>query len=252
MVSIITPTYNCGRFIARTIESVLAQTYQDWEMIIVDDCSTDDTEAIVRAYINKNARVKYYCLEKNSGAAAARNKAITLATGKYIAFLDSDDIWQPTKLERQVAFMEKNAYAFTYHAYEEIDEQDERLGILVSGRKHVGRLAMKSCCWPGCLSVMYDREKIGLVQIADIKKNNDMAMWLKIIEKADCYLLAESLALYRRRRGSITPTSNWTKTVWIYRLFREAERLNPVSATFWTAMNIVGSLVKKMFYVREL
>ena len=252
MVSIITPTYNCGRFIAETIESVLAQTYQDWEMLIVDDCSTDDTEAIVRAYINKDTRVKYHCLEHNSGAAVARNTALSMAKGQYIAFLDSDDLWLPTKLERQIAFMEANHYAFTYHEYEEIDEESQTLGIYVSGLTHVGPFAMKSCCWPGCLSVMYDQNIIGLVQIPNIKKNNDTAMWLQAIKKADCYLLKEDLARYRRRRGSITPTRSWKKTEWIYRLFREAESLNPISAAFWTAMNIVGSIVKKTFFVRKL
>lgn len=250
LVSIITPTWNCGRFIAETIESVLAQTYSNWEMLIVDDCSTDNTKEIVERY--NDPRIHYHCLERNSGAAIARNTALKMAKGRWIAFLDSDDLWTPEKLERQLRFMTKNGYAFTYHEYIEIDEQDKELGVKVSGRNHVGRFGMYSCCWPGCLSVMYDADKIGLVQINDVKKNNDTALWLKVIQKADCHLLKENLAKYRRRKGSITPPSIKARVLWHYRLFRDAEEMNPVMSTFWMGMNIFGNLYKKMFYVKKV
>ena len=108
LVSIITPTYNCGRFIAETIESVQAQTYTNWEMIIIDDCSTDHTDEIVAMYSERDSRIKYHCLKRNSGAAIARNTALRMAVGRWIAFLDSDDLWHPEKLERQVKFMIDN------------------------------------------------------------------------------------------------------------------------------------------------
>ena len=107
LVSVITPTYNCAKFIGETIESVQAQTYQQWEMIIVDDCSTDNTKEIVDKYIKEDSRIKYFCLENNSGAAVARTKAMELANGEYMAFLDSDDIWPEEKLKKQLAFMKK-------------------------------------------------------------------------------------------------------------------------------------------------
>lgn len=251
LVSIITPTYNCGEYIAKTIESVIAQTFTNWEMIIVDDCSTDDTCRIVLDYFSKDSRIKYFCLETNSGAAVARNTALQMANGRWIAFLDSDDLWEPTKLERQIAFMKDNDYAFSYHDYIEIDEYGNELGIYVSGKRRVSKLDMFACCWPGCLSVIYDAKKIGLIQIGDVKRNNDTAMWLQIIRKADCYLLKESLARYRRRKNSITPKPLW-KRIWAhYPLFRVAEKMNPIAATFWVFMNLVGNMYKKIVYITK-
>lgn len=249
LVSIIMPTYNCGRFIHESIRSVLAQTYKDWELIIVDDCSTDNTAEIVGQYTDP--RIRYMRNERNMGAALTRNRALREAKGRYIAFLDSDDLWLPEKLEKQIAFMEQNGYAFTYHEYTEIDEDSKPLGVYVSGKRQVDPWGMKSCCWPGCLTVMYDTQVVGHIQIPDIKKNNDSAMWLQIIKKADCYLLPENLAQYRRRTGSITPSSIWKKIGWHYILFRQGAGMNPVAATFWMIMNIVGNSYKKIKYIKQ-
>lgn len=251
-VSIITPTYNCARFIAQTIESVQAQTFTDWEMIISDDCSTDDTLKVIEPYLNSDARIKYICNDKNSGAAITRNNALRVAQGRWIAFLDSDDLWMPEKLEQQIAFMESNDYAFSYHEYEEISEAGEPLGVYVSGKRRVGKFDMFACCWPGCLAVMYDTTRIGLIQINDVRKNNDTAMWLKVVRKADCYLLKSNLARYRRRQGSITPPSIKERILWHYRLFRDAEEMSVIGATFWMCVNIVGNLYKKIFFVHKL
>ena len=135
LVSIIMPTYNCGRFIKESIDSVLAQTYTDWELLIVDDCSTDDTTDVVASF--KDPRIHYQCNEHNSGAAVTRNTALRMAKGRWVAFLDSDDLWLPNKLETQIAFMDKNNYAFTYHEYDEIDEESKPIGVHVGGKKHV-------------------------------------------------------------------------------------------------------------------
>lgn len=245
------PSYKCGKFIEKSIKSVQAQTYQNWELIIVDDCSGDGTVDIVLKLKNNDNRISIYQNCSNSGAAITRNTALQNAKGRWIAFLDSDDLWEPTKLEKQIKFMEENEYAFTYHEYKEIDEQDNELGIYVSGKMHVGKFDMFACCWPGCLTVMYDVEKIGLIQINDIKKNNDTAMWLKVIQKADCYLLKECLGKYRRRANSITPKPLW-KRIWAhYPLFRVAEKMNPFWATFWVGMNVLGNAYKKYKYVKH-
>ena len=243
------PTYNCARFIRESIDSVLAQTYTNWELIIVDDSSTDNTAEMIANF--NDPRIHYLRNEQNEGAALTRNKALRAVKGRYIAFLDSDDLWHPDKLERQIAFMEQNGYAFTYHEYTEIDESSNPIGIYVSGKKHVRPFDMYCCCWPGCLSVVYDAKNIGLIQIPDIRKNNDSAMWLQAIRKADCYLLPENLAQYRRRTGSITPTSVWKKIGWHYILFRQGAGMNPVAATFWMIMNIVGNSYKKIKYVKR-
>ena len=251
LVSIITPSYNCGRFVEETIKSIQAQTYTDWELLFQDDCSTDDTREIVERFAAEDSRIKYECNSQNSGAAITRNNALKRATGKWIAFLDSDDLWLPEKLEKQIQFMERNEYAFTYHEYTEMTEEGEDNGIYVSGIKKVGKFAMYACCWPGCLSVMYDHEKIGQIQINDIRKNNDTAMWLKVIHSAPCYLLKENLARYRRRKGSIPPPTLWQRIWAHYPLFRVAEDMNPVNATFFTLLNVFGNAYKKFFYVRR-
>ncbi len=251
MVSIITPTYNCGRFIAETIERVQSQTYGDWEMIIVDDCSSDNTKEIVERYQKNDARIHYHCLEKNSGAAVARNTALKLARGKWIAFLDSDDLWSPDKLEKQIDFMVSHDYHFSYTQYEEIDEEDNPLGVFVSGPRHINKIGMFSYCWPGCLTVMYDREKVGLIHIPDIKKNNDYAMWLKVIKKADCYLLKENLAKYRKRRGSISSGGYTSLIKWHYRLFRIVESSPQPIAAILTLNNLFWGVIKKLFYVKK-
>lgn len=250
LVSVIMPSYNTASFIAESIQSVLAQSYKDWELIIVDDCSPDNTDEVVKPYLS-DERIKYIKNEKNSGAAVSRNRALREAKGKWIAFLDSDDLWMPDKLNKQICFMEKNDYHFSYTNYAEIDTKNHRNGRTVTGPKKITKTGFFNYCWPGCLTVMYDAETVGLIQIADIKKNNDYAMWLKACKKADCYLLGEELALYRRgRAGSVSTHGIKTMIGWHYKLYREAEGQNPVAAVFNTGRNLVFGFYKKIRYVK--
>ncbi len=250
LVSVIMPSYNTAKFISETIDSVLTQTYTNWELIIVDDCSTDNTDEVVKSFLSDD-RIKYIKNEKNSGAAFSRNRALCEAKGKWIAFLDSDDLWLPEKLEKQIEFMEKNDYHFSYTNYIEIDEESKTNGKRVTGPKKITKYGMYNYCWMGCLTVMYDAETIGLIQIADIKKNNDYAMWLKVCKKADCYLLDEVLAKYRKRSGSISNHSYRALVQWHYRLFREVEKQNPVHAACSTCRNLFFGLIKKLIYVKK-
>lgn len=148
LVSIIMPSYNTAQYIEKTIESVMEQTYTNWELIIVDDCSSDNTEKIVKGI--KDERIKFFKNERNSGAAISRNRALQLAKGRWIAFLDSDDIWVPEKLEKQIAFMEDNNIAFSYTNYEIIDESGKEQGIRVTGPKRITKQGMFNYCWLGC------------------------------------------------------------------------------------------------------
>lgn len=250
LVSIITPTWNCGAFIAETIESVQAQTYGNWEMLIVDDCSKDNTREIVAEYQRKDPRIKYHCLERNSGAAVARNTALRMAKGRWIAFLDSDDLWMPEKLERQINFMVENNYLFSCTDRIVIDEHSNPLHKYISGPKHINKFGMFCYCWIGCLTVMYDADRIGLIQIADVKKNNDYAIWLKVIKKGDCHLLAENLGSYRIRAGSISRHSAVSLIKWHYRMFRKSENMGILKASFFTVLNIVCGVYKKTKYVK--
>ena len=252
LVSIIMPSYNTAAYIKQTINSVILQTYQQWELIIVDDCSTDNTDEIVGSFL-KDTRIRYMKNERNSGAAVSRNRAIREARGKWIAFLDSDDLWMSKKLEKQIAFMERNEYFFSYTNYEEIDVDGNSMGVKVTGPKKITKIGMFNYCWLGCLTVMYDAEKIGLIQIEDIKKNNDYAMWLKVCKKADCYLLDESLAKYRKgRAGSVSTHSIRTLIGWHYKLFREAEKQGAVKSLINTGRNLVFGFYKKKRYVEKL
>lgn len=249
LVSIIMPSYNTAPYISSSIQSVINQTYNNWELIIVDDCSTDNTEDVLSEI--KDERIRFLKNEKNSGAAVSRNKALREAKGQWVAFLDSDDLWMPDKLEKQIRFMMDNGYSFSYTNYKEIDTDGNETGVMVTGPKHVTKTGMYNYCWPGCLTVMYDATKVGLVQITDIKKNNDYAMWLKVCKKAECYLLDECLAMYRRGRvGSVSTHSIKTMIGWHYKLYREAEGMGKVRSLFSTGRNLVFGFYKKNKYER--
>lgn len=252
LVSIIMPSYNCGKFVEETIRSVQAQTYQNWEIIFMDDCSTDDTVKLVSKLREKDSRIRLFQNKGNMGAALSRNNALQEAKGRWIAFLDSDDLWEPTKLEKQIRFMEENNYKFSYTCYSEMDGEGKDTGVIVSGPSKVTKKGMFAFCWPGCLTVMYDANEIGLLQIEDIKKNNDYAMWLKVCQKADCYLLPEVLAKYRRgRSGSVSSHSISTMIKWHYKLFRDAEKMGVMPSLWHTGVNLVCGFYKKMKYVKH-
>ena len=250
LVSIIMPSYNTALYIEKTIQSVLDQTYPNWELIIVDDCSTDNTDEVLEKI--KDTRIHYLKNEKNSVAAVSRNKALRESKGQWIAFLDSDDLWMPNKLEKQIRFMEENGYAFSYTNYEEIDVNGNKTGVTVTGPKKISKIGMFNYCWPGCLTVMYNAEKVGLIQIEDIKKNNDYAMWLKVCKKADCYLLDETLGQYRKGRvGSVSTHSIKTMIGWHFKLYHEAEGMGWIESLINTGRNLVFGFYKKKRYVRR-
>ena len=250
LVSIIMPSYNSGRFIAETINSVLNQTYSNWELIIVDDCSSDNTGEIIKEYKKRYSNIIYKVLEKNSGAAIARNEALKLAQGKYIAFLDSDDIWMPEKLEKQIDFMKKNNYSFTYTDYK-IKLNGKLQPYVITAPNKVNKIKMYNYCYFSTITVMYDREKIGLVQIKDLKKNNDYAMWLKIIEKENAYRLAECLAIYNKHSNSIS--RNKMKLIkYHYILFRRGLNKKIFIAIILTINNLFWGSLKKIFYKKKI
>lgn len=209
LVSIITPNYNCGRFISQTIESVLAQTYTDWEMLIVDDCSTDGSYEIALEYASKDSRIKVFRNEQNSGAAISRNRAIEESKGEYLAFLDSDDLWMPEKLEKQIAFMCENNCDFSFTEYEHIDEENHSLLKIARTIKHLTYTKMMMHCWPGCLTVVYKQDLKNKIYANNIKKNNDHALFLRVLKKCHNAMgMEELLAKYRIRKGSISSKKN--------------------------------------------
>lgn len=246
LVSIITPSYNTANFISQTIESVLNQTYTNWEMIIIDDCSTDNTKEVVTKY--KDSRIMYIENEKNLGAAISRNRALKIAKGEWIAFLDSDDLWDKSKLEKQLKFMRTHNCFFSYTNYREINEDNDVINQCISGPNYINKRKMYQYCWPGCLTVMYNAKKIGIIQIGNLKKNNDYAIWLKAIRKADCLLLNETLASYRKRNGSISNQSFYKLIKHHYYLFKLGEHKNIFISLLYTLQNLCYGFIKKIKY----
>ncbi|NJP39566.1 glycosyltransferase family 2 protein [Oscillospiraceae bacterium HV4-5-C5C] len=232
IVSVITPTYNCAGFIGQTIESVQAQDYPYWEMIIVDDCSTDQTKDIVARYCQADPRIRYYCLDHNSGAARARTEAMELAQGDYMAFLDSDDLWTPDKLSRQLAFMQKTGAAFSCTAYEQIEEDGRKNGKIIRAlpRCNYNRLLLD--CPVGNSTVMYDVKAMGKFEVPDIRKRNDDALWLQMLKKEPyIYGMTDVLMLYRLRSGSIS-SNKWKLVRYHWQLYREIEHLSVPRSLF--------------------
>lgn len=250
LVSVIMPSWNTGKFIEESINSVLNQTYKNWELIIVDDCSTDDTDEVVGKFQDK--RIKYIKNEHNMGAALTRNRAIREADGEWIAFLDSDDLWAPEKLEKQLDFMKKNGYVFSYHDYVKIDEDSEPLNIYVTGPDVVTKRKMYNYGYPGCLTFMYSAKFFGTVQIKDIKKNNDYAILLKLCKKSDCYLLKENLAQYRIRKVSISHDKLKKKLKSHYDLFHFCDEKSAPVALWYACWNMFYGILKKVFYEKKI
>ncbi len=242
LVSIITPTYNCAKFIGETIDSVQAQTYQNWEMIIVDDCSTDNTKEIVENYSKDDTRIKYHCLTTQSGAAVARTIAMKLANGEYMAFLDSDDLWIKDKLEKQLIFMKHHDVAFTCTSYEQMDEEGKRLNRIIESVPKVNYNRVLLDCPVGNSTVMYNVRKMGKFEVPNIRKRNDDALWLQMLKKEKyIYGMKGVLMQYRIRENSIS--SNKLKLIkyhWI--LYRDIEHLSVFRSMFhigyWCAIKI--------------
>ena len=205
LVSIITPTFNSEKYILQTIQSVQNQIYSDWEMIIVDDCSTDKTESIILDLIAADNRIKFYKLQKNAGAGVARNQAITMASGRYIAFLDSDDLWKPEKLQKQIDFLNTNNLPFTFSFYECIDEAGNPLNKRVEAPQKLKYWQLFFCNFVGNLTGIYDTQFFGKIPISSLRKRQDWMVWLTILRKIKtAQPIPESLAFYRVRQDSIS------------------------------------------------
>lgn len=204
LVSIITPCYNCSKYIAQMMDSVLAQTYTNWELLITDDCSTDNSCEIVTDYSKKDSRIKLFRLEHNSGAGVARNNSIKEAQGRYIAFLDSDDMWKPEKLEKQLKFMQDNSYKFS-HSYTLVVDDDNNVVGLNEKPARVSFKSTRIINYIGTSSVIYDTKDIGKVYMKPIRRRQDFALWLNILQLTKyAYCYPEPLFIYRYAPNSLS------------------------------------------------
>jgi teichuronic acid biosynthesis glycosyltransferase TuaG len=245
LVSVITPAYKAARFIGETIASVQAQSFQDWEMIIADDFSPDDTCAIVAALAEKDPRIVLLRREKNCGPAATRNAALARAGGRYIAFLDSDDLWLPEKLEHQIAFMKERDCAVSYTWYRRLSEDGSTLGrVIEAPASQTYRQALKNAAIPN-LTSMVDTAKTGRIRINEAGyRAHDYILWLSLLRQGHSALcLQEDLARYRSVGGSISsPPAR--SAYWVWRIYRDIEQLSLPRAA-WCLLHYAGHAVLK-------
>ncbi len=246
LVSIITPSYNSSNYIESCVQSVIDQTYTNWEMLIVDDCSSDDSFYKIQLIASKDTRIKIFQNSQNIGAANTRNIALKKARGKFIAFLDSDDMWNKDKLDKQINFMLLNNIAFSYTAYEMITDTSLNVFKVIKAPKKMHYHSYLKNTIIGCLTVVLDREKIGDFEMPNIRSSHDMALWLSIMKRGyDAFGLDINLAQYR-----ILPNSNSSrklkaaKDVWL--VYRNIEGLSFVYS-LWCFINyVVNALIKRM------
>lgn len=248
LVSIITPSYNSEKFIARTIDSVMAQSYRHWEMLIIDDGSVDSSKDIITAYIRKNDKIKLLECKQNLGAARARNLGIKNARGRYIAFLDSDDLWLPGKLEKQIAFMQANNLLFTYSSYRLIDEEDNDLGIFVT-KKYINYEDTLRTCSIGCLTAIYDSERLGKIYMPNISKKEDYGLWLTILKRIKSTAgLEQPLSVYRIRKYSLS-SNKLSAAIQQWAIYRQLEGLSLARSCYYF-MHYAYHGLKKCRYLK--
>ena len=242
-VSIIVPMYNAEKFIGKTIESVLAQTYQNWEMLIMNDVSTDNSLAIVSVYAKKDKRIKIVNTEKNVGVVKGRNFLIDLASGKYIAFLDADDYWHNEKLEKQIKFMKEKNASISCTEYTRVKENEEKINDVII-KENIFYNDMLKNNYLGCLTVMYDAEKIGKRYFKELEKNEDYVLWLEIVKDVDIiYGLKENLAYYRVLDNS--RSSNKVKTAKVrWEIYRKIEKLSLLKSIYYFLHYAIRAVLK--------
>jgi len=245
LVSIITPSYNSSKFIAETIESILAQTYTNWELLITDDCSTDNSVEIISKYAAQDNRIRIFYLEKKSGAGFARNKSIQEAKGRFIAFCDSDDLWKPNKLEKQITFMMDNKVGLSYSNYDVINENGVFQREIVSPPK-VDYYKMLKNDYIGCLTVVYDTTLVGEIFIPPVERNQDWILWLNILKKGSIASnVNDNLAMYRKRKNSLS-SDKFVALKCNWKVYREYENFSFINSCFHIIRYVIYYLIKNL------
>ncbi|MCR5404762.1 MAG: glycosyltransferase [Butyrivibrio sp.] len=235
MVSIIVPVYNAAAYIENTIQMVSNQTYRDWELILVDDGSRDGSVQLIEKIIRRQRkRIRLIRNKGNKGAAAARNRGIDASSGRYIAFLDADDVWMKDKLEKQVAFMEQTGAAFSFHSYEFGDENANPTGKIVHVPKILNFKKALSRTIIFTTTVMFDTEKIdlGIIHMPQVP-SEDTATWWRILKSGYlAYGLDENLAIYRRPGKSLSSNKiEALRRIWF--LYRNIADLSILQSLFY-------------------
>jgi len=232
LVSIITPSYNSSKYIYDTIQSVVSQTYVNWEMIIVDDFSTDNSILIIQNILEIDSRIKLIKLKKNVGPAIARNKAIEISSGKYIAFLDSDDLWHKDKLEKQLKFMDRKGIYFTFSSYNLIDKNSKEIGLF-EAKNSIDYYDLLKTNSIGCLTAIYNAEVLGRVFMPIISKRQDLGLWLKILKLlGQAQGITEPLASYRILDKSVS-SNKIDSALYQWKIYRNIEKIGFFRSIFY-------------------
>ena len=244
LISIITPSYNSEPYIEDCISSVLNQTYTNWELLIIDDGSTDNSRQIIERFANFERRIKPIFLEKNIGAAAARNLALENCCSSYIAFLDSDDLWLPTKLDVQLRFMKENNYDFTFSSYNVVSENGKNIISKISAPNKISYNQYLKNTIIGCLTVMINKDKFKSVKMPCLRSSHDMALWLNLLRDGRyAYGLNDCLANYRVVKTS--NSSNKFKAIYdVWLVYRKHEGFSFVYS-FYNWVFYIFNAVKK-------
>ena len=242
------PSYNTAKYIRDSIDSVLCQTYENWELIIIDDCSPDNSNEIIESY--HDSRIRLLKNSSNVGAALSRNYGLREAKGRYIAFIDSDDIWVKEKLQKQLAFIKENSYAFVFSDYR-ICTNGVWEKVVRTAPNKVDKRRIYNYCYFSTITVLYDAEKVGLIQIADLKKNNDYAMWVQALTKVDAYRQPECLAFYIKHGDSISSGSKFKLIKHHYYLWRYGVGKNRFISMLLTINNLFHGVLKKLIFKRK-
>ena len=244
MVSVIMPAYNAGRFIEQSILSVVSQTYTDWELIVVDDCSTDNTAEIVQRYARKDNRIKYSRRDSPSGSPSMpRNEAIMLSKGRYIAFLDSDDVWLPDKMQHQLALFSNPDAAIVFSDYRKMDEDGNVHSRAITAPPKITYRKLLQNNYLGCLTVVYDTQKVGKV-LFEKKGHEDYILWLSILKKGfSAYNTCSVEAIYRVGRGSVS-ANKFKVLKWTWDIYRNDQELGIASASYYFAHYAIKSMLK--------
>lgn len=243
-VSIITPLYNAERFITETIESVLQQTYENWEWIIVNDCSTDRSVEIVESYLTKEPRIQLINLKKNSGTGFAKNTALNSAKGNYISFIDSDDCWLPEKLEKQLNFMQEKNCPISFTSYEIIDQDSKRLNRVVSSVKSLTQHEYLKNTIIGFSTSMIDKRKTGEFEIINLRSREDTHLWINLLGRGiKAYGIDEVLVKYRVHDSSIT-TNKFKAAQQTWNLYYNIEKFGLIKSAFYFSNYVLNAFNK--------
>lgn len=245
LISIVMPLFNCEKYLKESIHSVLNQTYSNWELILVDDCSKDNSSDIAISYEKEDKRITYYKLEKNSGAAVARNFGIEKVNGTILSFLDSDDLWKPDKLEKEYNFMKQNNVPIVFAGYELIDESGNALNKIVHVPEKINykEHLYNHIIWTS--TIMIDIEKLGKFQMPKLRAGQDVATWLLLLKKCDyAYGIDEVLASYRQVQGSIS--NNWKRRITrTWKIYRESEKFSVLVSVYYYILHALLTLKKR-------